>query len=199
LRSRLTGNISVAHRDRKRLLEVFMANAGRVLTNSDLAERLGDHSDSWTRRLRELREPRFGGYEILTHNTSSELKPGEYLFPPQAYKEPSEQQRLKAATRAEVLLRDAYTCQYCGLTRGQRYEDETPVSLRVRALDAKSGDVTASRCLTMCSKCFDAEDTIRTLRPPKDKLFASFLRLSTRDRIDFMNQLHDTFSDASND
>ena len=105
---------SVAHRDRARLLDVFMSNAGRVLSNAELADRLGVHGDSWTRRLRELREPSHGGYVILTHNTSPELKPGEYLFPPQEYKEPRIESRLKASTRAEVLLRDAYTCQFCG-------------------------------------------------------------------------------------
>ena len=57
---------------RSLLREYILANIGRVITSDELKEASGGASE-WGRRVRELRNEE--GYQILTHNDRSELKP----------------------------------------------------------------------------------------------------------------------------
>ena len=57
---------------RKKLLNHFLANVGRVM-DSDELRRIA-RSSEWARRIRELRDEH--GYQILTHNDRADLKPG---------------------------------------------------------------------------------------------------------------------------
>ena len=62
---------------RTKLREYILANMGRVLESDELREASGNASE-WGRRVRELRTEE--GYQILTHNDRSDLKPGQYLL-----------------------------------------------------------------------------------------------------------------------
>jgi hypothetical protein len=62
---------------RARLRGHFLANIGRILGSQELREASGNTSE-WARRVRELRTEE--GYQILTHNDRSDLKPGQYLL-----------------------------------------------------------------------------------------------------------------------
>ena len=61
---------------RRRLREYFLNNVGRVLNSEEL--RKAANAGEWARRVRELRNEE--GYQVLTHNDRSDLKPGEYLL-----------------------------------------------------------------------------------------------------------------------
>lgn len=77
----------------------------------------GSDVSEWARRVRELREDE--GWKILTHNDTVDLKPGEYRLseaPPE--KQISFARGISAKLRAEVLDRNGFTCQMCGLTPG---------------------------------------------------------------------------------
>lgn len=93
------------------------ANVGRIVTASEIREAAGGASE-WARRLRELREDE--GWPILSHNDDAQLKPGQYLLA----QEPPERndvafaRSISAKLRAEVLDRNGFTCQMCGLTPG---------------------------------------------------------------------------------
>ena len=62
---------------RAKLRVYFLANIGRVMESEELREASGNTSE-WARRVRELRTEE--GYQILTHNDRSDLKPGQYLL-----------------------------------------------------------------------------------------------------------------------
>lgn len=59
---------------RRRLLSYFKANLGKVVDKEELAFVSG--ISDWPRRVREL-DVEYG-YEIVTHNTDSSLRPGQY-------------------------------------------------------------------------------------------------------------------------
>jgi len=174
-----------AARDRERLLEYFMAHPNRPIPNAQLAKLLGtSRTDSWTRRLRELREPRHGGYEIYTKRDRASLRPDEYLFPAQARRVATREPRISGRIRAEVMLRDAYTCQACGVTRADRYPDGRRVTLHVahNVADSLGGSATLQNCFTLCSRCNEAESNIGSDRPMLEKTMAQVRRLPDHEK-----------------
>lgn len=58
---------------RAKLRAYILDNIGRVLDSEELRRASGDISE-WARRVRELRDEE--GFQTLTHNDRSELKPG---------------------------------------------------------------------------------------------------------------------------
>src|SRR5438309_661439 len=62
---------------RAKLRAYFLANLDRVMDSDELRKASGNASE-WARRVRELRTEE--GYQILTHNDRSDLKPGQYLL-----------------------------------------------------------------------------------------------------------------------
>lgn len=149
------------------------------MKNSELRLALGDdHSDSWTRRLRELREPRHGGYTILSVRDRKGLRSDEYMFPAQERREPIRTARISGRVRTEVLHRDAYTCQHCGLARGQRYEDGRHVTVHVHhnVADSHGGDATEENCWTLCSRCNEGESNVGPARLTIEKTMSEVRR-----------------------
>ncbi len=99
-----------------RIKEFLLANIGNVVTSKQIQEAAS--ASEWARRVRELREDE--KWPILTHNDSAELSPGQYLLreQPPEYKV-SFARGISAKLRAEVLDRNGFTCQMCGLTPGE--------------------------------------------------------------------------------
>lgn len=58
---------------RDKIRDYFLKNVGKVLEGEKLRKVAGDISE-WARRVRELRDEE--GYQILSHNDRSDLKPG---------------------------------------------------------------------------------------------------------------------------
>lgn len=100
---------------KERIRRFLATKVGEVVTSAQLREAAGDGVTEWARRVRELREDE--GWKILTHNDRADLKPGEYLLverPPE--KRVKFARGISAKLRAEVLDRNGFTCQMCGLT-----------------------------------------------------------------------------------
>lgn len=185
-----------AARDRQRLLDYFLQHPDEVIKNSTLRRVLGDmRTDSWTRRLRELREARHGGYTILSCRDRSDLRPDEYLFPEQQERRVVPTVRVPGSVRAAVLHRDAYTCQSCGLARGQRYSDGRTVTLHVahNVADSHGGEATTDNCFTLCSRCNEAESNIGPDRPVLSKTMAQVRRLPRHEQQRILEYLQDVF------
>jgi len=173
-----------------------MANAGEVLTNQRLGELLGQRSDSWTRRLRELREPKHGGYTILTHRDRADLQPGQYLFPPQEYRAGVTAQKLPDYVRSSVLSRDAYTCQLCGLSRGQKYEDSFVVAVRVCPIGPDAGlTLSESDCATFCIRCSNGGIKLAELRQNAQTILQQVRRLPRNQQQLLFDFLCSVFAD----
>jgi hypothetical protein len=61
---------------RDKLRNFFLSHLGEVLESDTLREVAG--ISEWARRVRELRNEE--GYQILTHNDRSDLKPCQYIL-----------------------------------------------------------------------------------------------------------------------
>jgi 5-methylcytosine-specific restriction endonuclease McrA len=103
----------------------LVSNVGKVLTSGEIRDASGGVAE-WARRLRELRED--DGWDILSNNDRADLKPGQYLLEslPRERSDVKFARKLSAKLRAEVLDRNGFTCQMCGLTPG----DIDPVTNR---------------------------------------------------------------------
>src|ERR1700727_1587926 len=87
----------------------ILTNIGRVMESDELRAASGNTSE-WARRVRELRTEE--GYQILTHNDRSDLKPGQYLLL-DSKPLPAFERGISKETRAFVLDRNGFTCQMC--------------------------------------------------------------------------------------
>jgi 5-methylcytosine-specific restriction endonuclease McrA len=140
---------------KERIRQFFTTHVGEVVTSIQLRDAAGSGVSEWARRVRELREDE--GWKILTHNDSVDLKPGQYLLseiPPESQVKFS--RNISAKLRAEVLDRNGFTCQMCGLTPG----DIDPytgrkVRLHIGHIKDKNlgGKDELSNLRTLCSTC----------------------------------------------
>ncbi len=118
--------------------------------------------------MRELRERE--GWPILTHNDSTDLAPGQYLLQekPPARPDVKFVRGISARLRTEVLDRNGFTCQMCGLTPG----DMDPatgrkVRLHLGHIKDKSlgGRDELSNLRALCSTCNQGAKNITGEKP----------------------------------
>jgi hypothetical protein len=176
----------------------LLANPDRALKNTELAAMLGEvRSDSWTRRLRELRKPRYGAYIILSARDRNGLAPDEYWFPQQERKDPQPSVGISNRLRGEVFAQDAYTCQACGLAKGQKYEDGRGVTLHVghNLAESHGGAASLENCFTLCARCNEAESNIGPDRPNISKTMAQVRRLAKAQQRDIFDFLKSVFEE----
>lgn len=152
---------------KEKIRQYLLANIGRVLSSAELQEASGGVAE-WARRTRELRDQE--GWLILTHNDSAELKPGQYLLEraPTVRKDVSFDRAISAKLRAEVLDRNGFTCQMCGLTPGDiDPTTKRKVRLHIGHIKDKSlgGKDELSNLRTLCSTCNQGAKNITTEKP----------------------------------
>ncbi len=147
--------------------QFLLNNIGRVIESNELQAAAGG-AGQYARRVRELRDEE--GWPILTHNDSADLKPGQYrLAREPTYKErPHFARTISAKLRAEVLDRNGFTCQMCGLTPGEIDPfTNRPVRLHVGHIKDKSlgGKDELSNLRTLCSTCNQGAKNITSEKP----------------------------------
>ncbi len=182
---------------RAKLRDHFLANIGRVMDSSELREISGDISE-WARRIRELRTEE--GYQILTHNDRSDLKPGEYLL-----LEPTPQygfeRSISKETRAFVLDRDGYTCQMCGAVAGEPHPDDNDRVTRLHLghiIDKSMGGTDdPSNLRALCSVCNEGAANATLTRPDLQKLLIEIRRATTADQLEALKWLISKFPDKT--
>lgn len=180
------------------MLEFFLTNPDRPISNAELRGVLGENrEDSWTRRLRELRKPEFGAYTIYSVYDRKGLKRDEYLFPKQERKERRSSVRISNRLRGDVFHRDAYTCQTCGISLGERYEDGRGVKLHVghNVAESLGGKTTLENCFTLCSRCNEAESNVGPERPTVPKTMAQVRRLPQHEKREVYDYLKRVFEE----
>lgn len=168
---------------RSKLRAYFLANVGRVLDSAELRKASGDASE-WGRRVRELRTEE--GYQILTHNDRSDLKPGEYLLlNPKPI--PAFARGISKETRAYVLDRNGFTCQMCGAEAGKPHPaDPSRVTrLHIGHIIDKSvgGTDDASNLRAVCSICNEGARNLTPDRPSRMKLLIQVRRATGADQL----------------
>ncbi len=102
---------------KQKIRDFLLRNVGKIVHSTDLQKAAGG-AVQYSRRLRELREDE--GWKILSHHDDAKLKPGQYLLQekPTYSESPGFSRSISAKLRAEVLDRNGFTCQMCGLTPG---------------------------------------------------------------------------------
>lgn len=150
-----------------RLREFLLANVGKVVNSKQLQKAAGEGVTEWARRVREIRDRE--GWPILTHNDSAELKPGEYMLRelPQE-RDVSFERGISAKLRAEVLDRNGFTCQMCGLTPGDiDPQTNRKVRLHIGHIVDKSlgGKEELANLRALCSTCNQGAKNVTTEKP----------------------------------
>lgn len=172
----------------------FLANIGRVL-DSDELKQVGNNSSEWARRVRELRDEE--GYQILTHNDRSDLKPGEYLLE-NPKPQPAFARDISKEVRAYVLDRNGFTCQMCGAVAGEPHPND-PAGRRTRLhighiIDkSKGGTSDYSNLRALCSLCNEGAQNITLMRPDLKQLMINIRRATAVDQLEALEWLTKKF------
>jgi 5-methylcytosine-specific restriction endonuclease McrA len=174
---------------RSKLRAHFLNNIGKVMNSNELRKVAGGITE-WARRVRELRTEE--GYQILTHNDRSDLKPGQYLLSDPKPK-PSFERAISKETRAYVLDRNGFTCQMCGAVAGEPhpYEPGRKTRLHIGHIIDKShgGTDDPSNLRAICSVCNEGASNLTLERPSKLKLLSQTRRAKGEDQLELLKWL----------
>ncbi len=178
---------------RAKLRQHFLNNLGRVMDSVELRTVAGETSE-WARRVRELRTEE--GYQILTHNDRSNLKPGEYLLE-SAKPQPAFARAISKETRAYVLDRNGFTCQMCGTVAGEPhpYDPSRKTRLHLGHIIDKSagGSDEPANLKAICSICNEGASNITLQRPDLTKLMVQVRRATAVDQKALLHWLKSKF------
>ncbi len=174
---------------RARLRTFILANIGTVLDSSQLQSASGNASE-WARRVRELRTEE--GYQILTHNDRSDLKPGQYLLvDPKPI--PAFARGISKETRAIVRDRNGFTCQMCGAVAGELHPFDPGRKTRLQighVVDKSMGGADEpSNLRAICSVCNEGARNLTSDRPSLQKLLIQTRRATGGDQLEVLRWL----------
>jgi hypothetical protein len=167
---------------RDKLRSYFLDHLGEVLDSDTLREVAG--ISEWARRVRELRNEE--GYQILTHNDRSDLKPGQYILN-KSIPQPAFAREISKETRAYVLDRNGFTCQMCGAVAGEPhpYDPTRKTRLHIGHIIDKSmgGTDDPANLRAICSVCNEGASNLTLDRPSYEKLLIQIRRATGADQI----------------
>lgn len=182
---------------RDKLRSCFLNNLGKVLNSSELQKVSGGKAE-WARRIRELRTQE--GFQILTHNDRSDLKPGQYLLLDPKPK-PAFERAISKETRAIVLDRNGFTCQMCGAVAGEPhpYNPERKTRLHIGHILDKSlgGTDDLSNLRALCSVCNEGASNVTLQRPSLMKLLIQIRRATAADQVEALKWLARKFPEQT--
>jgi hypothetical protein len=171
---------------------------GKVVTATEIRDAIGPEVSEWARRLRELRDEE--RWAIRSHNDDASLKPGEYRLdaePPA--KDVSFARNISAKLRAEVLDRNGFACQMCGLAA----DDVDPQTgrrarMHIGHIVDKSlgGRDELSNLRTLCSTCNQGAKNVTTERPTGLWLKAQVRRAGQDEQRAVYEWLREKFGDG---
>jgi hypothetical protein len=171
----------------------FLSNIGRIMDSEEL-RLVADNQSEWARRVRELRTEE--GYQILTHNDRSELKPGQYLLETQK-PQPAFARAISKETRAFVLDRNGFTCQMCGAVAGETHPYDTTRKTRLHlghVIDKSMGGTDdPSNLRAICSVCNEGASNATLTRPDLQKLLIQVRRATSQDQLEVLRWLMKKF------
>ena len=173
---------------RSKLRTYFLEHVGEVLESDTLHEIAG--ASEWARRVRELRNEE--GYQILTHNDRSDLKPGQYILV-DSNPQPAFARELSKETRAFVLDRNGFTCQMCGAVAGEAHPFDLSRKTRLHIghiIDKSMGGTDdPSNLRALCSICNEGAANLTLDRPSQEKLLIQIRRATGTDQLKILEWL----------
>lgn len=178
---------------RAKLRAHFLANLGRTMDSNELRA-VAENQSEWARRVRELRTEE--GYQILTHNDRSDLKPGQYRLE-SSKPQPAFARAISKETRAYVLDRNGFTCQMCGAVAGEPHPYDPSRKTRLHlghVIDKTMGGADdASNLRAICSVCNEGASNATLPRPDLQKLLIQVRRATAADQREVMRWLAKKF------
>lgn len=182
---------------RAKLRAHFLSNIGRVMDTDELRH-VAENQSEWARRVRELRTEE--GYQILTHNDRSDLKPGQYLLETPK-PQPAFARAISKETRAFVLDRNGFTCQMCGAVAGESHPYDTTRKTRLHlghVIDKSMGGTDdPSNLRAICSVCNEGASNATLTRPDLQKLLIQVRRATSQDQLEVLRWLMKKFPKQS--
>ena len=176
-----------------RLRAYFLDNLGKVMDSEELRQ-VANNQSEWARRVRELRNEE--GYQILTHNDRSDLKPGQYVLET-AKPLPAFARQISKETRAFVLDRNGFTCQMCGAVAGEEhpYDATRKTRLHLGHIIDKSmgGSDEPANLRAICSVCNEGASNATLTRPDLQKLLIQVRRATVQDQLAVLRWLQKKF------
>lgn len=164
---------------RDRIRSFLEQHVGEVVTTQEIRE-VAQISE-YARRIRELRDDE--GMQIRSHNDRHDLKPGEYVLET-LDRQPVLSTGISPQLRNEILERNGYTCQNCGLGAGE--PDPFNVSRKVRLhIDhvrprSQGGTNERENLRVLCSACNQGKSNIEPASEPARNLLARIRRCSRK-------------------
>jgi 5-methylcytosine-specific restriction endonuclease McrA len=181
---------------KEKIRRFLRSHVGDVVTSIQIRDAAGTGVSEWARRVRELREQE--GWKILTHHDATHLKPGQYVLTEQPPEKPIRFERgISAKLRAEVLDRNGFTCQMCGLTPGE-IDPATgrKVRLHLGHIKDKSlgGKIELSNLRALCSTCNQGAKNITGEKPTSIWLLSQVRRAGQDEQRAVLDWLYKKFS-----
>ncbi len=181
---------------KQRIRKFLLENIGRVISSVEIKDAAGSDVSEWARRVRELREDEH--WPILTHNDNAGLKPGQYLLREIPPEKPNVRfaRAISAKLRAEVLDRNGFTCQMCGLTPGQTDEATgRKVRLHLGHIVDKNlgGRDELSNLRALCSSCNQGAKNITSEKPTSIWLLSQVRRAGQEEQLAVLDWLNEKF------
>ena len=170
---------SVTRIGSKERIRRFLRSRVGVIVNSDELREASGGASEWARRVRELRDEE--GWKILTKNDRSELKTDQYMLAeaPPAQTSVEFPRTISAKLKSQVLDRNGFTCQMCGLTPGE-LDPDTGRKVRLHVghiVDKKHGGKDElSNLRALCSSCNQGAKNITLEKPSKIWLLSQVRR-----------------------
>ena len=164
------------------ILDFFLQNVGRVVESRDIQAASGGAVE-WARRVRELRNEQ--GYQILSHKDRVNLKPNQYLLET-TKRIPAFARGISKEVRAQVLERNGYTCQMCGMAAGDvdPFNSSRTVRLTMGHIRDKSkgGDDSPGNLRAVCTNCNEGLQNTALPKPDRIHLLAQIRRATISDQ-----------------
>jgi hypothetical protein len=184
---------------KEKIRQFLLANIGRVIESHEL-QAAADGAVQYSRRLRELRDEE--GWPILSHNDTTDLRPGQYLLreKPVPKARPHFARAISARLRAEVLDRNGFTCQMCGLTPGEiDPSTNRKVRLHIGHIKDKAlgGKDELSNLRALCSTCNQGAKNITTEKASAIWLLSQIRRAGQDEQMAVYAWLRKKFGERS--
>jgi hypothetical protein len=170
---------------RNRIRVFFEANLRRIITTHEISEVAGIRD--YQRRIRELRD--LEGLQIKSHNDRPDLRPGEYILET-LERLPAFEHGISARTRAEVLARNGFTCQWCG--RGPGDVDPINPSRKIRLhidhIDPDGGN-DKSNLRALCSACNQGKSNVQPASEKSRDIISRLRKVSRAEKQEVYDRL----------
>ena len=179
---------------KERIRNFLRSRVGEVVTGPEIQEAAGNVTE-WARRVRELRNEE--GWRISTNNDRSDLKPGQYILEetPPLRSEYRFAGSISKRLRAQVLERNGYTCQMCGIAAGDPTDDGRKARLHVGHIVDRShgGPAALGNLRALCSECNQGAINVTQEPPSYVWLISQVRRASESDQIKVLKWLKNKF------